>query len=648
VKKRVLCGMAVLFLLPPAAQAKLKLPAIIGDHMVLQRGKPVVWGWDTPGQKVTVTLAGRSASALADADGKWKVELSLPKAGGPYDMVVSGDGAVTVTDVLLGQVWVGSGQSNMEFAMKTSSDADKEIPAADHPRLRLFTVEHVCSLKPEDDVQGSWKACTPASAADFSAVAYHFGNDLQQALKEPLGLVVSCWGGTAAEAWTPRDALEADPALAGTLKQWDENNRQTRTWTTGDEFQLQISNIRFIPKDPKDRPLTVEVSPSGKGPGGPWTTSAKPGCQASVTATGKAFEGGGPALLFSGTMMGGGWGGLAASLSGKNGPLDLSRYQSVEFEAKGQGQYRLTLGQPSITDYDDYATDTFTAGPDWKKMSFPIDSLKQGGWGVPRAFTQDKVTSLNFPVQVPYWPDIAAACYNGMTVPLEPMRIAGVLWYQGESNTGRPGEYQNLLSDLVQSWRKAWGEGNFPFLIVQLPNYMAVKDEPSESGWAGVREAQRRDALGLPEAGLVPLIDLGEADNIHPRDKTDVGQRAALAAEDLFYRKPPLDPVPEPEKAWRRGRQVLVRFKNRGRGLTVKGGGDLKGFALAGPDGTFHWAKAALKWGTVRLECDQVPDPQAVRYAWADNPVCNLYGENGLPVPPFQLELKAGAGKSRR
>ncbi len=298
-KKSIILLLTLSFL-APLAEAKLKLPALIGDHMVLQRGKPVVWGWADAGQSVTVSLAGKSAKTTADSDGKWKVTLALPKAGGPFNMVIQADEAVTVSDLLVGDVWVGSGQSNMEFAMKTSSDADKEIPAADFPKIRLFKLDHVASFTPQEDAQGSWSLCTPASVADFSAVAYHFGKELHQALKVPVGLVVSCWGGTAAEAWTPRAALDSVTEFAPLLKEWDNNQAQIKTWTKGNDFDLWLSDIQFIPNDPKDKTLVVSAEQAKDALGGSWSTSFKPGCQASVTVAGQSFPEKGKRSIFRG------------------------------------------------------------------------------------------------------------------------------------------------------------------------------------------------------------------------------------------------------------------------------------------------------------------------------------------------------------
>ena len=331
-KKGFLCLLLGALLASVPAEAKLKLPALISDHMVLQRGKPAVWGWADPGQAVTVALGRNTQTAQADNQGKWKVSLVLPRSGGPYEMTVSSaDESVTIQDVLVGEVWLGSGQSNMEFAMKTSGDVDTEIPAAKYPKIRLFTVARVASFTPLDDVQGSWSVCSPDTVGDFSAVLYHFGKDLHKALKKgPMGLILDAWSGSGAEAWTPHETLEKDPVFTGLLNQWDHNDRQIKAWTTGDAFDLWISDVVFIPKDSKASPVTVTAQPGSGSLGGYWSTSAKPGCQATVTVEPGAYAGK-PAVHFSGIMKGGGWGGLSANLSLQNHPLDLRPNQSIEF-----------------------------------------------------------------------------------------------------------------------------------------------------------------------------------------------------------------------------------------------------------------------------------------------------------------------------
>lgn len=621
-----------------SAHAELKLPSLFGDHMVLQRGNPSVWGKAKPGRKITVSLDGQRATAVAGKGGAWKASFDSLEAGGPYDLTVSGDGSVTFTDVLVGDVWLGSGQSNMEFTLKNTSDADVQVPKADLPQLRLFNVEHTAAAAPADDVKGSWMVCTPDTAKDFSAVAYHFGRELHQALGIPVGLVVSCWGGTAGEAWVPRPALDKDPAFAPILQDWDNNKESARVWGPGSPYELDLSDIRLVPKGGRGKALPVQLSPGGQGLGGSWNCSANPGSTGTFMAKGEGPQGG-EAYSLSGLMKGSDWITLSTNLKADNTPLDLDDYEAVEFYAKGQGPFRMKLGQPSIADYDYYSTDVFNPAGDWKLMRIPLKSLKQGGWGAAKAFTPNAVQSLIFTVEVPYWPDLASVAYNGMIAPLTPFDLKGLFWYQGESNAGRPSTYHRLLSTLIESWRKAWGKP-LPFLIVQLPNYMAVKPEPSESSWAELREAQEQ-TLDVPGTALVTTIDLGEADNIHPKRKTEVGRRLALAALGGVYGKSVVDSGPLLESVTVRGEKMLLTFKSTGRGLATRDGKPVTGFAVSDEDGDFHWAQAKITGeNTLEVWNGGVKNPLEVRYAWADNPVCNLVNKDGLPAPPFRYNTR--------
>gem|GEM_PF-861484 len=638
-KTRILFSLFILFVGAAQVEAKLKLPAVISDHMVLQEKTPLsIWGWADAGQTVTVSLAGKTASTAADADGKWKASLPALKAGGPYELVVAADEAVTLQDVLVGEVWIGSGQSNMEFALKATHDADKEIPSANYPKMRLFTVERAAASSPKEDLTGSWKVCSPSTAGDFSAVAYHFGKGIHQALKVPVGLIASDWGGTPGEDWVPRGALDQHPAFTTLLAQWDKDPSQTTVWTKGYEFECDLSDIHFIPKDGKGKTLTVQVDKGQKGFGGNWTVAVKPGAsQAAYAVSGKAFSGSGSAGVFSGIMEGGAWGGMNTPLD-NNQPVDLSNYETVEFYAKGKGKFNMTLGQPSISDYDYYNAGTFDLTPEWHRYSYSIAAFKQGGWGAPKTFTQNQITSMSFNVQPPFWPEIPSIVYNAMIAPLTSYKIGGVLWYQGESNAGRASQYHELLSTLITSWREAWSE-KFPFLIIQLPNYMQVKTDPSDSDWAKLREAQLQ-TLDVPNTGLVTTIDLGDANNIHPKNKTDVGKRAALAGLSLAYQKKIVGSGPLFASASVKNGKMTVKFKNAV-GLKTSDGGPIKGFALANADRVFHWADAKIaKGGLVIVTSPDVKTPVEVRYAWADNPVCNLINKAGLPASPFRFSTE--------
>ncbi len=636
--KRLSFFLLGLVLLASHSNAELRLPTIFGNHMVLQRGKPAVWGKAEAGKTITVTLADQNATGVADSKGNWKVSLPALEAGGPYDMVVSGDGAVTINDVLVGDVWLASGQSNMEFPMARTHDADEQIPKADIPNIRLLMIEQATAAAPTTEVKCAWKVCAPDTVKDFSAVAYHFGKDIHQVLKVPIGLIQSAWGGTSGECWVPRDALNKEPQFASLLKDWDNNPDQVKAWTVGASYDLELSDIRLMPKDDKGKAKPILLQAGSDGLGGAWNCFANSGSTGAFKADGKRPEGG-PAATLSGTMMGKGWITLSTPLKGDNSSVDLSDYGSIEFYAKGNGKYRMKLGQSSIADYDYYSTDVFNASSEWKLMTYPLSSLKQGGWGQPKAFTQEAIQSMVITVEVPYNPEIASVAFNAMIAPLTAFDVKGVVWYQGESNAGRASDYQLLLTTLIKSWRTAWGK-ELPFFIVQLPNYMERKLQPSESSWAELREAQLR-TLAVPNTGLVTTIDLGEAGNIHPKNKTEVGRRLSLAALAQVYQKPLVYSGPLFESLKVKGSKMLLKFKETGKGLAAKDGGPVTGFAVSDEDGQFYWADAKITGGdTLEVWSDSVRKPVEVRYAWADNPACNLLNEDGLPASPFRFSTE--------
>lgn len=627
--------------------AELRLPAIFGDHMVLQQGAASVWGWAAPGKTLTVALAGQTATAVAGAGGKWKASLKALKAGGPFELSVLGDGSVKFTDVLIGDVWVGSGQSNMEFLLNRSHDASAEIPKAEFPQMRLFTLEKASNSSPKDDMKGTWKVCSAATAGDFSAVAYYFGKGIHQSLKIPVGVIADAWGGTPAEVWVPRAAMDKEPDLAQLMKEWDKDPMRTAAWAEGVPYELQLSDIRLTSKGGKGKPLSVSLQAGAGGNVGSWSCSAVSGSTAFFKPQAKGAQGGLAAVL-SGILKGAGWITLSTPLGAGAGTFDVNPYETIEFYAKGKGKYRLKLSQPSIADYNYYSTDIFEAPAEWKLMSFPIASLKQGDWGTKKSFTPEAVQAFVINPEVPYNPEVAAVAYNGMIAPLTPFKIKGVLWYQGESNWARSVQYQKLLTALVTSWREAWGS-DFPFLIVQLPNYQAVSSQPGDSAWSTLREAQSLTAQTVPNTGVVSTIDLGEADDIHPKNKKDVGERLVRLALGMVYGKAVTLTSPAFVKAQVKGNAMVLKFKNVGAGLTAKGGGPVTGFALGEGDGWLYWADAKIVGvDTVEVTSPKIKEPTEVRYACGDNPVCNLASKDGYPAFPlrFAFPPKPGVKKS--
>jgi sialate O-acetylesterase len=628
------------FLASFPAIAQLQLPSLIGDHMVFQSGKPaVVWGKDKPGQKVALSMAGNLSTTKADSRGNWKASLPALPPGGPYELSIDGSNSVTIHDVLVGEVWLGSGQSNMEFRMDQLRDPEAAIAQASDPKIRLFLQKLAMSTKPLDQPAGEWKVCSPQSVRDFSAVAYYFGRNLRQKLKVPVGLIVSSWGGSYAESWTPEKTLKSDPAFKPIWKRWNKIRPSERKgWLKG-RFPVDFSvrNIRWIPKDSSQASLPVEARAVSTAPAdaqkpGIWGTSVKVGSDISLSLSAKVPR-------MTGSFLTDAWGFMTTHLGPESKPLDLSSYDAVEFDAKGDGKYILFLSQPSVTDWDNHRTpDPFPVSKEWKHYRVEFSSLKQSGWGKPQPFTPNAVSNLSFGVDPKPLIEIPAALYNGMIKPFTPFPIKGVIWYQGEANTVHAGEYAKLLESMIGSWRKAWKDPQLSFLLAQLPNFIPG---PGQGGgqWGELRDQQRKVAE-LTNNSMAVLIDLGEAHDIHPKDKADVGARLAQAALATTYGQKDAFLSPVFENAEAEGNKIRIHFKNAEEGLETKGG-NLKGFEVAGADGKFVPAQGRIEKGTVLVWNDQVAEPKAVRYAWADDPIFNLYGKNGLPASPFKSDVSS-------
>lgn len=500
-------GCCFVFVVAQIAAAEIRLPSVFGNHMILQADGPApIWGTAEPGEKVQVAIAGQSAAGRADKDGHWVAQLNGLKAGGPHTLTVRGRSELrTITDVLIGEVWVCSGQSNMQWSVRQSGNPDEEIAAANHPQLRLFHLERETAEAPKQDCKGTWAVCTPESVADFSAVAYYFGREVQKLRGVPVGLIHTSWGGTAAEAWTSRPTLEAHPNLEPILSRWD---------------------------------------------------------------------------------------GIVA--------------QYPEASAKFES---------------DHAA--------WEQAR---DAAKAAGSEVPSEPRRP---------QGPADPNRPANLYNAMIAPIEGYGIRGAIWYQGESNAGRAYQYRELLPVMIADWRESWGQGRFPFLIVQLANFMERKDAPGDSSWAELREAQSMTAA-QPDNGLAVAIDIGDAADIHPKNKQDVGRRLAYAAERVAYGNKSFassGPVYREHRV--RGNEVEISFDHVHDGLEARGGA-LKGFAIAGDDYNFVWADARIDGERVIVSSPSVTAPVAVRYGWADNPECTLYNGAGLPASPFRTDDRPG------
>ncbi len=488
-------SLACLFAACPL-RADVQLPALLSDRMVLQRDVPLrFWGVADPGEAVTVRLRGVERSTSADPRGKWEVFLPPQPAGQAGNIIISGRNQITLQDVLIGDVWVASGQSNMEWPLRLSLSGNEEAAAAICPNIRLFKVAHRIAEAPMDDVSAEWKECSPATLPGFSAVAYFFGRDLQSHLKVPVGLIQAARGGTPAEAWTGREELLASPDLSFYLTKWS----------------------RLFQEFP-------EAS--------------------------KRYE------------------------------VDMQRWEQSGKVASQR----------------------------------PRAPLGPGSAHVP------------------------SGLFNGMIAPLTPFAIRGVIWYQGETNASRAESrlYRTLFPAMIEGWRDRWGIGRFPFLFVQLANYEGPGTGPGTE-WPELREAQRYALARVPQTGMAVTIDVGDAQDIHPKDKRTVGQRLALAARAVAYQEPVESHGPQFVRATAEASSLRVWFSGA-TALRARSGMPLRGFSVAGPDKVFEASDARIEGNTVVVSSPKVARPVAVRYAWADNPDANLESGAGLPASPFRSD----------
>ncbi|MFT3825602.1 MAG: sialate O-acetylesterase [Chitinophagaceae bacterium] len=628
----------------PAA-AQVKLPQIFGDSMVLQRDISLkIWGWSSAGEKVTVQLHNQSKTVNADAQGNWIVTLLPEKAGGPYSLQVKGNTSVTLNGILMGDVWVCSGQSNMEFPVSGWSgvyNAPEEIAAANYPSIRLFTIEkHVAAL-PVNDVKGSWQSCNPGSISPFSAVGYFFGRVLNQQLKVPIGLINTTWGGTNVETWISRTGFANDPYFKAPISSFPILNFDSLYLLRRQKMDALVKTLQPYFGDTtriadwKDAAYNTSQWAQMKLPG-LWE-SQQPGplfdgliwFRKEITVSDE--DAGKPALLklemiddIDETYVNG------VKVGGINGYSQKRAYQvpanllkkgrnviavRVEDTGGGGGIYGDSAGLVlSVNDH------TYSLAGNW---SFAIEAAKMAG----NAIGPNEYPSL---------------LYNGMVHPIIQLGIKGAIWYQGESNAGRAYEYRKAFPLLINDWRARWQQGNFPFYFVQLASFNSNNGNSNAgSNWAELREAQTM-TLSLPNTGMAVTTDIGDAKDIHPRNKQDVGKRLAALALQHTYHIPVVSSGPVYKKMQVQGSSVVLDFAVNGAGMQSKNG-DLQGFEIAGSDKKFYPAQAIIKGSQVIVSSTSVINPVAVRYGWADDAGnINLYNKEGFPASPFRTDTWKG------
>ncbi|MCS3795489.1 sialate O-acetylesterase [Niastella sp. OAS944] len=620
--------------------AQIRLPRLISDNMVLQRNaKLTIWGWAAVGEKVSVLFNNNTYSATAGADSTWRVTLSAQKSGGPYDMEIRGSNQITIKNILIGDVWVCSGQSNMELPMERVKEKYAAVIAqSTNPAIRQFNVATTFEFQKArtDFESGSWVAANPQTVLQFTAVGYFFAKSLYEKNKIPIGLIKASVGGSPAEAWLNADALKPFPKHLEVLAKYKRDGyidsiRNAERQFRDNWYQTIWANDKGLHESKPWYNPTYDVSS--------WATMPIPGYwdEHGLKANGVVW--------FRKDIE------VPASMTGKPVKLLLGRIvdqDSVFVNGRFAGtvgyqypprRYELPAGmlQPGkntivVRVINSVGRGGFIADKPYQLVSDNEVIDLTGEWRFALGTTAPPLPPQTF---FQYQP---TGLFNAMIAPMLNYSIKGVIWYQGESNAGRPVEYRTLFPAVITTWRQQWKQGNFPFLFVQLANYMQTKEVPGESSWAMTREAQLK-TLSLPNTGMAVISDIGEWNDIHPLNKEDVGKRLALWAQrndgdnKVVYSGPLL------ASSKIMGNKIILTFSNTGSGLIAKGGGELKYFAIAGDDKKFVWAKAAIEGKNVIVWSDKVPQPVAVRYAWADNPEgANLYNKESLPASPFRTD----------
>lgn len=640
---------------PPTSKAELRLPHLFSDHMVLQRNMAIsIWGWADPGEPITVSLGTSTRESVGGTDGRWNVSLPAMSAGGPFTLVVRGRKTLEMKDVLLGEVWIASGQSNMTYALSGAAGSAEEIPSANYPQIRFFTVPKKIALEPQaDTLPASWEICTPDTAKSFSAVAYFFARDLHNKLGVPVGVILSAWPGTAGEEWTDPDSLQQGPVLRPIVQRWEASAPAVKRYAEEPaDISLEFDDFELLPATPVAQGTTLlsnfDDGNSLMMTGGVWTYDWQEGAGTEFQLSAPGRGGAGFAAKVTGKLDGASSSSLHASFHADGSPMDLSASSGIRFWVRGSGTVQFQMLQPDITDWDNYSAEPFHATPQWRQITIWFKDLKQAGWGVSEPFTPTALTGLvlNNMAAVGDPPRPPSGLYEGMITPLLPYRICGAIWYQGEGNTWRAEQYRTLLPSLIQGWRKSFAEPNFPFLIVQLPN-LGTSPELGASIWAELRDAQLQTTKTVPNTGLAVTIDVGDPNNLHPPHKAEVGQRLALWALGKTYGQEIVYSGPLYDSMKTVGQEIRVRFRDEGGGLEAHGEA-LKGFSIAGADRKFHWANARIDGDEVVVSSNEVTVPVAVRYAWAGSPECNLYNTSGLPASPFRTDDWPGESAGKR
>jgi sialate O-acetylesterase len=635
----------VFVLLAFLSMANVNLPKIFGDNMVLQRNKPIsIWGWASPGEKLTIQFNKQTKTTKTNKSGKWQLYLDAEPAGGPYQLLVKGKNQVSLQNILVGEVWICSGQSNMEMPIAGWGKIDRyqeEIASAEFPQIRHFKVPNTISTTLKEDITGGqWDVCSPATAGDFSATAYFFAREIYQRLKVPVGLINTSWGGTQSEAWTSKKAFEEAEYFKKIAAEMNEVN---------------IDSLNKARKD-------VVIKNIKKAQGGEFSNNANTSEWKNISFEDQQW----PAMKLPGTWEEQGFAGLDGIVwfrkiievdvadAGKPAVLELAKIDDID------ETYMNGIKVGGSSQWDEYRKYSIPAGVLTAGKNLIAVKIKdnQGGGGIYGEATAMKIT-IGTSVQslTGTWKfriasvmsrdsqgmgpnDYPSVLFNAMINPLLPYTIQGAIWYQGESNAGRAFEYRTAFPLMINDWRNHWNKGNFPFLFVQLSTYgKADADSNNGSTWAELREAQAM-TLSLPHTGMAVTTDIGDPKDIHPKNKRDVGKRLALIALHDVYQLPGEYTGPVYQSHEIKSNRIVLTFTHTGSGLFAKDKyGYARGFEIAGNDKVFHYARAIIEGTTITLQSDAVMNPVSARYNWADDASeGNIFNKESLPMAPFRTD----------
>ncbi len=626
-----------------------KVSAIFNDHMVLQRNKTIpVWGWADPNENVIVEFNRQSKSVKADSSGKWILRLDPEKEGGPFNLIIRAGNILTFRDVMVGEVWICSGQSNMEFMVKSVTDAVTEIAGANYPQIRHFNVPKDISPFPKDELkEGHWDVCSPETVGDFTAVGYFFAREIFNKIKIPIGLINATWGGTVVETWTSKNALEHSDdfkdiiaaissfnqgSLLEAKKKASEKDLSLLTKKI-ESLQGSVNNLNDV-----DQWMNADYNDSN------WPHMKLPGLWENQVEGLKNLDGsvwfrkdftlgreeeGQPAKIHLAMIDDNDFTYINGVLVGSTFVWNKQRIYEVPGKVLKSGKNVV-----AIRAIDGGGGGGIYGNPADMKIIVNRKQISLAGeWSF-------KVDSMSMKIQSVEPNDFPCLLYNAMINPVIPYAMQGVIWYQGESNAARAFQYRKAFPMLIKDWRDHWANGDFPFYFVQLSSFNENHGNSKKgSTWAELREAQLM-TLSLPNTGMAVTTDIGDSADIHPRNKQDVGKRLAAAALKNVYGENIICCSPLYKSMEVRWNRIILSFYNTGSGLMAKDKyGYLKGFEIAGADSIFHFAKAFIEGDEVIVFSDLVNEPVAVRYGWADDAgEGNLYNKDGYPASPFRTD----------